>query len=102
MFGSGRTITRVWPDEPAVREHIDRARDDLVGEARVDDTTFRQHRGPFRDYERVLSSDGTELTERTTYRLQIPWFGWLFALPVRAVLSRRGYDPVRHRPHVTP
>ena len=102
MLGSGRTITRVWPDEPAVREYIDRPRDDLVAEARVDGVTFCQVGGPFHRYERTLATDGTNLTERTSYRLVIPWFGWLFALPVRSVLSRRGYDPVRHRPHRTP
>ena len=26
----------------------------------------------------------------------IPWFGWLFALPVRALLARRGRPPTRH------
>jgi MFS family permease len=98
----GRTITRVWPDEPAIRERIDVPRDDLVLEARVDASTFRQVGGPFERYERSLTSDGEHLTERTTYRLVIPWFGWLFALPIAAVLSRRGYDPVRHEPHHTP
>ncbi len=102
MLGAGRTITRVWPDEPAVRQHIDHPRDDLVAEERIDPDTFRQFGGPFDQYVRVLSTDGRNLTERTTYRLVIPWFGWLFALPVRAVLARRGYDPIRHRPHTTP
>jgi MFS family permease len=102
VLGSGRTVTRVWPDEPAVRRHIDRPRDDLLTEARDDDGVYRQATGPFARYERTVTVDADQVTERTTYRLDIPWFGWLFALPVRAVLARRGFDPVRHHPHQTP
>ena len=29
------------------------------------------------------------ITETTTYRLTIPWFGWLFKLPVGQVIRRR-------------
>ncbi len=69
----------MWPDQPAVREFIERPRDDLVGELRASDGSFHQLAGPFEQYERTLTSDGEQLTERTTYRLRIPWFGWLFA-----------------------
>jgi MFS family permease len=92
----------VWPDEPAVRDYIDRPRDDLVAEERSGDGVFRQRKGPFQHYERSVSAEGGELVERTTYRLNIPWFGWLFALPVRALLARRGFEPVHQRPHHTP
>lgn len=102
MLGAGRTVTRVWPDQPAVREFIDRPRDDLVGEQRSEDGTYHQLNGPFERYERTVDSDGNQLTERTTYRLNIPWFGWLFAFPVRLLIGRRGFDPVHHRPHTTP
>jgi MFS family permease len=100
--GSSRTVTRVWPDEPAVREYIDRERDDLVGERRSPDGSFHQIAGPFEDYQRLVTSDGRQLTERTNYRLNIPWFGWLFALPIRLLLGRRGFDPVHRHPHKTP
>lgn len=102
VLGTARTVTRVWPDEPAVRQHIDRERDDLLAEVRVAEGTYHQLTGPFERYERVVSTGGGELTERTSYALAIPWFGWLFALPVRSVLSRRGYDPVHHHRHRTP
>ncbi len=102
MLRSGRTVTRVWPDEPGVRKFIDRERDDLVGEQRHDDGTFHQIAGPFEHYERTVSSDGEQLTERTTYLLNIPWFGWLFALPIRLLIGRRGFDPVKAHAHKTP
>jgi MFS family permease len=102
VLGAGRTVTRAWPDEPAVRQYIDRPRDDLVAEERRPDGTFGQLTGPFRHYERAVTSEDGRLTERTTYRLAIPWFGWLFALPVRALIARRGFEPVHQRPHHTP
>ena len=92
----------MWPDQPAVREFIDHPRNDLVGEERSEDGTFHQLAGPFTIYERIVTSDGEHLTERTTYRLNIPWFGWLFAFPVRLLIGRRGFDPVHRRPHRTP
>ncbi len=92
----------MWPDQPAVREFVERPRDDLVGELRADDGSFHQLAGPFERYERTLTTDGEQLTERTTYVLRIPWFGWLFALPVRLLIGRRGFDPVRRHPHRTP
>jgi MFS family permease len=92
----------VWPDRPAVRQFIDRPRDDLVGEQRSEDGTYLQRNGPFESYRRTLSSDGEQLTEQTTYRLKIPWFGWLFAVPVRLLIGRRGFDPVHRHPHKTP
>ncbi len=92
----------MWPDEPAVRDYIDRPRDDLVAEERSAEGVFHQRNGPFQRYERSVSAEGGELVERTTYRLAIPWFGWLFALPVRALIARRGFEPVHQRPHHTP
>ncbi len=62
-------------------------RDDLVEETipSTDEqkTTFTQHEGPFASYERQVSvSDGT-VAESIRYRIVIPWFGWLFAVPAR-------------------
>lgn len=85
-----------------MREFIDRERDDLVGEQRCADGSFLQIAGPFEQYRRTIDSDGEQLTEQTTYLLNIPWFGWLFALPIRLLIGRRGFDPVHRRPHKTP
>jgi MFS family permease len=102
VLANGRTITRAWPDDPAIRDHIERPRDDLLTESAADDGVFRQATGPFESYERRVTTEGDEIVERTTYRLRIPWFGWLLALPVRWYLARRGYEPVHQRPHRTP
>ncbi len=78
-------------------------RDDLVREVRApsaddgDDretggstrSTFDLEHGPFSSYERVVDVTADEIVERTTYRLTIPWFGWLFKVPVRQVIARR-------------
>ena len=72
-------------------------RDGLLSEGLVDGR-FVQHEGPFDEYERVVeeSADGLTLIDTTTYRLAIPWFWWLFALPVRWTLRRR--EPGDGRP----
>lgn len=63
-------------------------RDDFVQEI-VGDTPdrFVQADGPFTSYERTVESSEIGLRETTSYRLSIPWFGWLFALPVRRTLK---------------
>jgi MFS family permease len=98
------TVTRTWPNEHVVREHLERPRHDLLVEQRRDDGTFEQGAGPFTSYERTVVDDdgGGTITERTTYRLRIPWFGWLFALPVRALLSRAGHPPTHPLPRRSP
>jgi MFS family permease len=55
---------------------------ELIGGASV----FRQQEGPFRHYERTVTVmvDGT-VAQRTSFRLDIPWFGWLF----RPIVARR-------------
>jgi len=50
---------------------------------------FSQAEGPFVRYERLVEDDGDTLRESTEYRLDIPWFRWLFAWPVRRVVRRR-------------
>ena len=89
-----RSATRVWPNEPAIQERLLSERSDLVKERAADITdgvaTFAQVDGPFREYRRTVSVDDHEIVETTSYRLRIPWFGWLFALPVWAHLARRG------------
>ena len=54
------------------------------------DLVFTQAAGPFTSYERTLEQTPTVLRETTRYRLVIPWFGWLFARPVRRTIARRG------------
>ena len=90
MFAREKTVTRRWPDDPDHRRIIDAPRDDLVVEHPDADGGYVQEQGPFRSYRRDVVTDGGQLVETTRYRLTIPWFAWLFALPVRWTLQRRG------------
>lgn len=93
-----RRLVRTWP--ASARRALERPRDDVVLEREVEPGCFVQAAGPFVHYERTLTSadgdgDGAgggsaAVVETTTYRLQLPWFGWLFAVPVRWSLARRG------------
>jgi MFS family permease len=108
-----RTVTRRWPNDPAIRDRLLTERRDLVSERAAtphadprsepgtDSTTFEQDVGPFHVYRRTVTTTRDGLVERTRYRLRIPWFGWLFALPVWAHLSRRGSD-LSSAPRTTP
>ncbi len=92
----------MWPHDPDVIAHLDQPRDDLVLEEVDEDGAFRQRLGPFEEYRRSFEVSEDGVTESTRYRLAIPWFGWLFAIPVHLVLARRGRDPARALPHRTP
>jgi MFS family permease len=86
----GRTVSRTWPDDEQHRRIVLAPRSDLVAE-RVDGADrFVQDIGPFEQYERTIVLEPGALVETTTYRLTIPWFSLLFALPVRWALQRRG------------
>jgi MFS family permease len=89
------TIRATWPvgdpDDP-VRTGLLAPRDDILREAVDDDGSFSCAEGPFRTYRRTVRADGAHIEEVTTYHLAIPWFAWLFALPVRAVLRRPPTD----------
>ena len=100
----GRIVTRRWPDDPVHRSLVEHSRDDLLLErpeagvcpdaAPPKPTPWRalaftQAQGPFTSYRRTVERDGDELVESTEYGVTIPWFGWLFRWPVRAVLGRR-------------
>lgn len=94
MTSGGSTLTRRWPNDADHRDRILVARDDLVAESgpsTTDDGTavYAQQHGPFTSYLRSVETTGGEIVETTTYRMQIPWFGWLFKRPARGVLARR-------------
>lgn len=95
-----RTITRTWPADSDIGRHVRQPRDDLVTERPSADREFVQHAGPFTTYRRTVTSaaDGAAVTERTTYRFDLPWFAWLYAIPVRWAIARRG----ERAAHVTP
>ncbi len=50
---------------------------------------FEQAEGPFQEYRRTVEVRDGQVVDTTTYRLDIPWFGWLFRWPVRASLKHR-------------
>jgi MFS family permease len=102
VLRGARTVTREWPDDPEVRSRLERPRRDLLTEATPSDGTFNQVIGPFRAYERTLTERDGKLVERTSYKLAIPWFGWLFALPVRLFLGRRIHPARDHTPWWAP
>lgn len=84
---------------------LKRPRDDLVLEAPDGHGRFVQAEGPFTTYERRLEHDPARgvVRESTTYRFTIPWFAWLFALPVRWALARRWAAPTHpHARHAVP
>ncbi len=107
VFGNDRAIVRSWPNNPESLEVLTTARRDFVAEqpATSDDTTrpdrvdhwaFTQEHGPFTAYTRTVEPCHTandQLIETTNYRLEIPWFGWLFAWPVRRALARHHTPP---------
>ena len=87
-----RTRRIVRDVEPTAenRTLITSARDDFVGEiVGAESNTFVQGDGPFTEYTRSVAEVDGVLRETTDYRLVIPWFGWLFALPVRRTLRRK-------------
>jgi MFS family permease len=91
----GRIVTRTWPHDNEHIASITVARDDLVLEeaSTTDPQVFNQVHGPFSTYQRHVEVSSDAITETTTYRLTIPWFNWLFRIPVKQVLRRR----VSHR-----
>ncbi|MDQ3353317.1 MAG: hypothetical protein M3507_02310, partial [Actinomycetota bacterium] len=90
-----RVLTRVVGSPEEVAPWL-APRDDLVGEQVAPEggpTTFSAIHGPFREYRRAVTvdhlGDGTvEVISTTRFRLAIPYFSWLFVLPVRRVLAR--------------
>ncbi len=91
-----RTLHQSWPaGSPEAQHALDPARRPRRGGRRLE---RRRRRRPFRsrkDRSRATSERCRRpletVDESIRYRIVIPWFGWLFALPVRSTL--------RHRPH---
>lgn len=98
-------LERTWPDDPAVVEWLNAPRADLVSErcADTDDgvVVFVQDDGPFMTYRRRVSEelDGANRRWRETidYRMEIPWFAWMFVWFVRRYFAGRspGPEPLR-------
>ncbi len=97
--GRARRVVREWPVEPGITAVLQRPRDDLVLEEPDGDGAFAQAAGPFLGYRRTLeeiaSPTGARWRETTSYRWSLPWFAWVFALPLRWALARRGRAPGR-------
>jgi MFS family permease len=94
-----RTIHQSWAAGSAEAVRAVEPRDDIVAEraetadrAEGDNTTFIQFEGPFTTYRRSVTSSTTTVDETIRYRIVIPWFGWLFALPLRRTLQRPPAD----------
>jgi MFS family permease len=93
-----RRIVRELPATPDNLSAVLAPRNDFVGETASGAAdgvanTFSQVDGPFATYVRTVEPDGPIIRETTDYRLIIPWFAWLFALPVRRTLRNRDTNP---------
>lgn len=93
MFGNDRAIVRSWPNNLDNYVALTSPRSDFVAEAGGEDGVFSQDHGPFTAYRRTVEATPDIITETTNYRLEIPWFGWLFAWPVKRALSRHNHLP---------
>ena len=91
-----RTLHQSWPAGTPEAQHALTPRADLLEEvvSSTDgtSTTFAQCDGPFTTYQRTIVENPSTVDETIRYRIVIPWFGWLFALPVRNTLRRRPRD----------
>lgn len=89
---AARRVERRWPVSQL--DHARRPRRHLVAERSTgsDDEGehFEQAEGPFTEYRRTLQVRDGAVVDTTTYRLDIPWFGWLFRWPVGRALRHRG------------
>ena len=87
---SPRTLTQVWAPGSVQAAAAGTERHDVVDEQVADDGSFVQQNGPFHEYRRDVTPTGDGgVVETTTYRLSIPWFGWLFGLPMRHAIRNR-------------
>jgi MFS family permease len=91
-----RTLQQSWPADTPEAQHALTRRADLVEEVVAtsdgQSATFDQGDGPFTTYQRSIVATSTTVDETIRYRIIIPWFGWLFAWPVRSTLRHRPPD----------
>jgi MFS family permease len=83
--------TRVLPRADA--DAFLKPRAGIVEEVATGDGRFGAGAGPVSSYERRVSledagQDRVRVTETIEYRLAIPFFGWLFGIPIRRALAR--------------
>ncbi len=94
MLRPPRRVVRLWTTSDLERART--PRNGLVAERALEPDpdgppteVFEQAEGPFVEYRRTVQVMGDQVVDTTTYRLDIPWFGWLFRRPVRASLKHR-------------
>ncbi|MEZ5218969.1 MAG: MFS transporter [Ilumatobacteraceae bacterium] len=98
------TLRRLWAADDPELDQVQRPRDDLVREQPTGPGRFEQAHGPFTRYERRLDPDPSGgVLETVSYRVRVPWFGWLF-LPLVRLTERRRHPGVApgHQPWWAP
>ncbi|MGA0035177.1 MAG: MFS transporter [Ilumatobacteraceae bacterium] len=93
-----RIVTRSWALNPQALSTLTTPRNDIVREAEptIEDGgtyLFLSCEGPFSHWERRVTSTDDTITEHTNYRIDIPWFGWVFFLPILLFVRRSGAPP---------
>jgi MFS family permease len=96
-----RVVARSVVDRAGL-EDILRPRTDLVLEQDLGSGRFTSEHGPLRDYARQVDVEpadphgedeaGWLVTQTISFQVGIPYFGWLFVLPLRRSLARPGRD----------
>ena len=83
-------VERTVSSEQAARERLSEPRADcLVLEREVAPGRFEAVEGPYRRYQRTLTTAGGEVTERTEFRLAVALWPMLFTPLFRSALRRR-------------
>lgn len=87
-----RAVGRATVDDDGLAAWVE-PWDGLVQEAVDGDGSYRAEVGPFRSYRRTVevapAGEGRhEVTSTAEFRLAIPYWAWLLALPVRSALRR--------------
>jgi MFS family permease len=84
-----RLVREVVAD-PDAFEHLAQPRRSVVVEREVEPGIFEADRGPVRDYRRTVERAGDVVRQTVEYRMVLPYFAVLFALPMRKHLGRLG------------